>query len=112
MNINNIDELLIALSIAPSYKGYDYIVNAVTNWPEYKCTGITKAYIIMGKQYNTRPASIERCVRHAKEVALLKCPSNLQAEVFGPSMTANGNLTNKEFIALLSLYYEKKCKNG
>jgi hypothetical protein len=112
MNINNIDELLIKLSISPSYKGYDYIVDAVTNWPEYKHSGITEAYIIMGKRYNTRPASIERCIRHAKEVALLKCPSDLQSEVFGPGITEDGNLTNKGFIALLSLYYEKRCKNG
>ena len=112
MNINNIDDLLINLSIAPSYKGYDYIRDIVTDWSTYKQIGISKAYANLAKKYYTNPASIERCIRHAKDVALLKCPSNCQIEVFGPSMTANGDLSNKEFISLLALYYEKRCKNG
>lgn len=95
--------ILDSMSIDQKMKGYEYLVTA---------TGIccrshklfremtTTVYPEVARLHGSTPTRVERCMRHAIDVAWTRGDINRQYEYFGNTIDGNrGKPTNSEFIA-------------
>lgn len=102
--------LLLSLGIPANMKGFKYIRSAVeainSAGPVPLSGGIYKEVALL---YNTTPACVERCIRHAIEHAWLKGDIDLQHELFGYTVSdARGKPTNSELICMIADVVKRK----
>ena len=102
--------LLLSLGVPANMKGFKYIrsaveaINAAESIP--LSGGIYKEVALI---YNTTPACVERCIRHAIEHAWLKGDIDLQHELFGYTVSdARGKPTNSELICMIADVVKRK----
>lgn len=107
---SDIQELLLDIGIPTNLLGFSYITSAIqlslTN-VEYTFRMTKLLYIDIAKKFNTSPASVERCIRHAIEVGWNCGSIELIEKIFRNSInSARGIPTNSQFITRLCLYFE------
>ena len=105
-----VTDILQDIGFVPNMKGFKYIrsaveaINAAESIPLSR--GIYKEVALI---YNTTPACVERCIRHAIEHAWLKGDIDLQHELFGYTVSdARGKPTNSELICMLADVVKRK----
>ena len=65
-----------------------------------------KVYSIIGEKEGKKPANVEKSIRTAIEVSLLRCNPELLKEYFGYTINSEkGKPTNSEYIAMLADRY-------
>lgn len=100
--------VLRQLGVKQHYKGYTYLVDAVTMAVDdpLATTGVTKhMYPTIAKRYNTKGANVERGIRHAIEQSWLIGDYNLTNELFGYTVGADEyKPTNIHYIAAVADY--------
>lgn len=107
---NHVHNELVSLGIPMHIKGYQYIDEAVKLC--LKRSGesikITKyIYPVLAEKYGTSPGSVERAIRTAVEITLLR--GNKQyLKVLFKNMMFNNKITNKEFILGITKSVETK----
>ncbi len=102
--------LLLSLGVPANMKGFKYMRSAVeavnTAGPLPLSGGIYKRIALI---YDTTPACVERCIRHAIEHAWLKGDIDLQHELFGYTVSdARGKPTNSELISMIADVVRRK----
>lgn len=103
-----LQNLLLSLGIPPNVNGYAYIVCAlelISKDPTC-IRAITKGlYIDLAKQFKTKPACIERGMRHAIVLAWKYGDKELLNDVFKNCVRPNKSMpTNTVFLARLYYY--------
>ena len=96
------------LGIPSSLKGYKYLetaINMAISNPR-SCEQITKVlYPSIAKQHYTSATKVERCIRHAVEIAFSKGDIDLIEEIFGNTISSErGKATNSQFIITIAEY--------
>lgn len=103
-----VSNLLHALGIPSSIKGYQYIRSAILmvyNKPSYVGSITKELYPDLSIKFNTSIDRVERAIRHAIEVSCLRGDIDLMEELFGHSIdTLKAKPTNSEFIVTLADY--------
>lgn len=105
MNRNNVEDVLFAMGIPASHRGFDYIVDAMEVIEKEGCTvSATKAlYPAIAKRNKTTESAVEAAIRHDLEYVR----KNGNQEVF-EKYIGSTNRTNTP--ALASLY--RRIKRG
>lgn len=100
---------LLNIGLSPALKGFDYIVDCITAIKEHGGVKTMWLYTNVAKKHNTTHFRVERCIRHAIEVAFDRGDLKLLEEIFGYSYrTDKGRPTNTEFLYALAMYIDKK----
>ena len=101
-----ITEIFKDLGLPANLKGYRYLRYAID--VSIKDPGmlsrVTKGlYPMVAKQFKTTPTRVERCIRHAIEVAWDRGNPDIINRYFGYSISSSrGTPTNSEFIATIA----------
>ncbi len=96
-----------AVGIPAHLRGYHYLRSAIQYSAEAKdpsSVAVTKdIYPHISRQYNTRPALVERAIRNAIEVAWTRGNAKILNQYFGYTIDdLKGKPTNAEFIAMIA----------
>ncbi|MGN1201577.1 MAG: sporulation transcription factor Spo0A [Candidatus Caccovivens sp.] len=98
--------MLMSVGIPANAQGYQYLRSAIIlvfQHPDYTNSITKQVYPIVAKQYNTTPASVERSIRHAIEIAWNRGKIDKINGVFGIELFGKYDRpTNGELIALLA----------
>lgn len=97
--MKHIYDYLFYLSIKPSMKGFDYIVELVelANEHGFKTMGIFAMYNEIAKIHGVSHYSVERAVRHAITSAMSR-NTIIWYDEFSEITNENALITNKDFI--------------
>ena len=103
---HDVSTIIKRIGIPCSILGYEYIIKAVMYIVECKREdearriSITKeVYPHVSKICNTTNCRVERCIRHAIELAMGRGDMNVIEDIFGYSYdSVKGKPTNKEFL--------------
>ena len=100
---------LLNLGISPALKGFDYIVDGIAVIKKRGRVKTTWLYTNVAKKHNTTNFRVERCIRHAIEVAFDRGNLELLEKVFGYSYNVDrGRPTNREFLYTLAMHDDGK----
>jgi len=101
---SKIHKMIYKLGICASFKGYNYIVDAIKIVKEKGSIKITKdIYEFLASKYNTKASNIEGAIRNAIERGFDKAALKSIEEIFGNTICfKKGKPTNFEFIITLS----------
>lgn len=117
---NNIDEsdiegTLLTIGIPANLAGFAYITYAETlvlEQPDYLHSIVKCLYYDVAKHFNTTPSRVERCIRHAIQVAWLRGDYDFITYLFGNSVDPmKGTPTNSQFIARMYYYFLRNSTN-
>ena len=103
---------LDAIGVPPNFKGYSYIISAVTlvvaNWNILH--SVTKhLYPAIGRMHQANSAQVERAIRHAIEYAWLNGDTDVLDNLFGNAYSLEtGRPTNSAFIGRLAELVRQK----
>lgn len=105
---NAIHELLLSIGIPPNIYGYAYTVYAVQLLlldEEYRHCITKRLYVDIAERYGTKPARVERAIRHAISVAWLHGNTKFIDHVFMNCVRPDkGVPTNSVFLSRLFYY--------
>lgn len=111
--IKEIQEALLDLGVSTSLLGFSYLTYAeqLISKNEDYIKQVTKSlYVDVAKQFRTKPASVERCIRHAIASAWMLENVDMVRRYFGNSINPYRNVpTNSQFIT--GIYFFLKNKN-
>jgi len=114
--MREVTQILHQLGLPAHVKGYYYlresIVHAVNN-PELLDAVTKLLYPEIAKAYGTSPASVERAMRHAIELAWQR--GNMESMIFYFGYTIaydKGKPTNSEFISMITDYINLYCMSA
>ena len=98
--------LLIEIGVPEHIKGSKYLVKAICAVVENDdlINAITcELYPLVAEAFQTTPSRVERAIRHAVEVAWIRCDLDVLRQHFGNTISpSKGKPTNSEFIARLA----------
>lgn len=107
--VKKITILLHELGVPAHLSGYNYLRDAicmVVENPMILSNMHRKVYSIIGEKEGKKPANVEKSIRTAIEVSLLRCNPELLKEYFGYTINSEkGKPTNSEYIAMLADRY-------
>jgi hypothetical protein len=99
-------DTLLKLGFSPKNEGFPYIVEAVMiieDDPDAAYNTVKKIYIPISENYGVRYQTIERCIRHSIESAMIfgyeKIPDFLHCQ----PTAASGSYKNADFLAALHI---------
>lgn len=109
MNRNNVEDVLFDMGVPASYKGFDYIMDAMEVIEKEGCSvSATKVlYPAIAKMHKTTANSAERAIRYALEYAR----NNGKQEVF-EKYIGSANHTNTSALASLYRHIKREEENG
>ena len=112
ISVSEIHELLLDIGLSPSLTGFQYITYAeqLALKDEGYLRHVTKLlYIDIAVKYNTTPASVERCIRHAIATAWNHGSVEQISKLFRNCINPQkGVPTNSQFLACLYFYLVNK----
>lgn len=101
-----VTELIQSLGVPVHLNGYKYIRDTLvmTVQDEELLSNLSvRIYPVIARKYNTRPNSVERCIRHAIETAWDRKSPAARERMFGYTiLPEKGKPTNREFLAMLT----------
>ena len=104
-----IRRVLKEIGVPPNILGYKYLQEAIILVCEDEDSisqMTTKIYPTVAKRYSTTRHGVERCIRHAVELAFNNCCNKeLLAEIFGKNMSNQSKPANSVFIAAMAEYF-------
>ena len=107
--MKNITVLLHDMGVPAHLKGHGYLREAIcmaVENPLILSNMQRRVYSEIGKKEGKKPANIEKSIRTAIEVSLLRCNPELLKEFFGYTINSDkGKPTNSEYIAMLADRY-------
>ncbi len=107
--VKKITVLLHELGVPAHLSGYNYLRDAicmVVENPMILSNMHRRVYSIIGEKEGKKPANVEKSIRTAIEVSLLRCNPELLKEYFGYTINSEkGKPTNSEYIAMLADRY-------
>ncbi len=110
-----IQELLLDIGMPSNLAGFQYITYAIQLAldDEAYLYHVTKLlYIDVAQKFHTNPSSIERCIRHAINVAWMYGSMEEIKKLFRNSVNPNkGVPTNSQFLARLHFYIVNNMTN-
>lgn len=110
--ITELANTLLDVGITPTYKGFNYIIDAVRiiSRKGFAHILVTKdIYAPLAKLYDTNPELIEHCIRTAVKKGFIKTDDSMQRKsVFG---SADKCPTNYSFLINLSRYVYYRFKS-
>lgn len=105
---NIIHDILMDFGVSPHLSGYAYISYAITLLARNTNLdfSVTKdIYPQVAKHFRTTPSRVERCIRHAIEVAYAATPISVHHKYFGNSVgNQAGRPTNTKVLSGLTLF--------
>ena len=97
-----IRDTLLKLGFSPTNKGFKYIVDAVMIIEDNEDAAyntVKQIYVPVGEKYGVNYPTVERCIRHAVEAAMIlgyeKIPDFLHCQ----PTAASGSYKNADFLA-------------
>jgi two-component system response regulator (stage 0 sporulation protein A) len=107
-----ISKYLKELGVPASLLGYEYLQEAielVISDKSYIKAICTRLYSTIAKKHDRTIGSVERGIRRAKEISMVRGNWELINKMFGYSIDADkGVPTNKEYIATIADYIKMK----
>ena len=107
--MKNITVLLHDMGVPAHLKGHGYLRDAIcmaVENPLILSNMQRRVYSEIGRKEGKKPANIEKAIRTAIEVSLLRCNPELLKEFFGYTINSDkGKPTNSEYIAMLADRY-------
>lgn len=107
--VKKITILLHELGVPAHLSGYGYLRDAIcmaVENPLILGNMQKRVYSIIGEKEGKKPANVEKAIRTAIEVSLLRCNPELLKEYFGYTINSEkGKPTNSEYIAMLADRY-------
>lgn len=107
-NVRDIDsfiiDLLHLLGVPSNMKGYLYIKEAINIMYHTNNNMVFNRdiYPLIADKYNTTISNVERSIRHAIEICILRCDTKIIERIFGNTIDyIRAKPTNKEFIYTL-----------
>lgn len=101
-----IERMLRRLGVPVHLKGYGYLVEAILRVyedPTYTNSITKRLYPDIAQKNNTTQSRVERAIRHAIEVSMVRADIEYMDQIFSCSYsTEKGKPTNSEYIACLS----------
>lgn len=103
-----IADILRNIGVSANLKGYRYLKYAIqlaVENPDVLSRIIKDLYPDVAKHFQSDPSKVERCIRHAIDVAWIRGDIDIQTTIFGSSVnTKTGKPTNSEFVAGVAEY--------
>lgn len=101
-----IRDFLYSLGYNSGTLGYQNTISAIKLKMHNKMIRIGDIYNIIAELNNSTYNSVERTIRHSKEIILEK-PNEMVLDIFGKVLNQKGNISNSKFITVASENVEK-----
>jgi hypothetical protein len=105
---NQIKATLRDLGIRPNLNGFEYLTDAITIIADDPNVKVTALYANLAKRYDTTPAGIERCMRHAIHKGMETGDVALYTQLFGYTHRVDGYITVSLFIHTLADHFNEE----
>lgn len=95
------------LGIRPNLNGFEYLTDAIGIIVDNPSTKMTALYAHLANCYDTTPAGIERCMRHAIQKGMDTGDPALYTQLFGYTYNAGDYITVSLFIHTLADHFKE-----